>query len=316
VTVVPTLFNFSKGAEMDIYFASDRYAYVPQIGLIIAVASLLVYVYDQINESSHRPVIVGSVSAGTLVLLVFSILAYKQTLVWHDTRTLFQNVIAKYPDASYVAYNNLCNADRLADDPTQAILDCQKSLAVRPSAKTYSNLGAVYRKQKDYSDALAVYQKGIALDPTSPYPLFGIGIVYAEQGNYTQAETDYLKAIALMPTYTDVYVNLGALYAAEGKYTQAVEQYQKALAIDPFTSAALYNLAVAEGALGKSTDAMKDYARAISVEPTLIAARINLALLLHSNGQDDAAIAQFRAVLQIDPHNATAHSALQQLGQE
>jgi predicted O-linked N-acetylglucosamine transferase (SPINDLY family) len=61
---------------------------------------------------------------------------------------------------------------------------------------------------------------------------------------------------------------------------------------------------------------MKDYARAISVEPTLIAARINLALLLHSNGQDDAAIAQFRAVLQIDPHNATAHSALQQLGQE
>ncbi|MBI4129511.1 hypothetical protein HY464_02355, partial [Candidatus Peregrinibacteria bacterium] len=35
VTVTPTFLNFAKGGDMDRYFASDRYAYIPSIGVFL-----------------------------------------------------------------------------------------------------------------------------------------------------------------------------------------------------------------------------------------------------------------------------------------
>lgn len=314
ITVAPTLLNFAKG-EMDIYFASDRYAYVPQIGLIVVLACLIGISSEWLERTfGRRSVETGGIIIGLLLLCILGGLAYRQSLVWKDTESLFQNVIVQYPDASYVAYNNLCNSKRLAGDLAGAVEDCTQSLAVRPHAKTYSNLGAVYRKQKNYTAALDVYQKGITLDPKSAYPHFGLGIVYAEMGQYDKAEIEYLKAIALRPEYADAYLNLGALYAVELQYDKAIEEYNKALAINAFHPTALFNLAVAEAESGKTADATRDYERAIAADPTLIAARINLGLLYYNAGKTDDAILQFEAVLKIDPTNTSARSALTQLG--
>ncbi|UPA22531.1 tetratricopeptide repeat protein [Candidatus Peribacteria bacterium] len=310
ITVAPTLLNFAKGGEMDIYFASDRYAYVPQIGLILVLGTLIAWVLEK--RPQFQKIIGG---AGVVLVCILSILSYRQSLVWQNTRTLFQHVIRIYPDASHVAYNNLCNADRIVGNLELAIDECEKSVAIKPHPKTYANLGAAYRKQKNYTRALEAYEKGIALDPQSAYPHFGLGIVYAEQGRYDEAEIEYLKAIGLNPRYVDVYVNLGALYAAQAKYEQAIAQYQKAIALHEFHAAALFNLAVAEDESGKLDDAERDYKRAITADPTRTAPRINLGLLLHEIGDTDGAVAQFRAVLRIDPENAAARSALQQLGE-
>lgn len=316
VTVAPTLLNFAKG-EMDLYFASDRYAYVPQIGLIILLVSFFLLIGNWLKKFIQDQMIdrAGMV-IGLILLCTLGTLSYRLSLVWKNTQSLFQNVITQYPDASYVAYNNLCNAERLADHLELAVEDCTKSLAVRPHPKTYSNLGAIYRKQKNFADAIDVYQKAIALDAQSPYPYFGIGIVYAERGQFDLAEAAYQKAIGLKPNYADVYVNLGALYAATGEYTKAAEQYKKALSYNSFSTAALYNAGIADAELGKTESAMQFYAQALAVDSSLVAARINLALLLYKEGNGEAAIAQFRAVLRTDPENATAHSALQQLGEE
>ncbi len=316
ITVAPTLLNFSKG-EMDLYFASDRYAYVPQIGLILSIAAIFIAVGEWLKRTfDARAVDRAGVIAGSVIILLLGLLAYRQSLVWTDTRTLFQNVIRLYPDASYVAYNNLCNADRLAGNMERAEEECEKSLEIRKNPKTYSNLGAIYRKKKDYAAAIKTYVEAIAFDAKSAYPHFGLGIVYAETGQYDKAEIEYLQANALKPDYRDVYINLGALYAIQGKYAQAVEQYEKALKIDSFHATALFNLAVAETELQKTDDAIRDYKRAIDAEPSMIAAQINLGLLLYNTGKIDQAIAQFRAVLAIDPDNASAKSALRQLGQE
>ena len=36
LTLFPTFTNVAKGSELDLSFASDRYAYVPQVGLLYA----------------------------------------------------------------------------------------------------------------------------------------------------------------------------------------------------------------------------------------------------------------------------------------
>ncbi len=316
VTVAPTLLNFAKG-EMDLYFASDRYAYVPQIGFIIILACLIALLSDGLAKTfDRRSLAVTGGVVGVLLLFVLSGLAYRQSLVWSSTQALFENVIEKYPDASYVAYNNLCNAERMDNNLEQAALDCQKSLELRPHAQTYSNLGAVYRKQKNYTAALETYELAMTKFPQSRYPHFGIGIVYAEMGQFDKAELEYLKAIALWPNYSDAHLNLGALYAMQGEYQEAVAEYEKVLERNAYHPTTLFNMGVAQTELGKIDEAMQSYQRAVTTDPKLIAARINFGILLHNAGRSDEAIAQFRAVLAIDPDNATALSALRQLGEE
>jgi tetratricopeptide (TPR) repeat protein len=315
ITVGPTLLNFAKGGDLDVYFGSDRYAYVPQIGILIVICAVIAYVTDTVESSSHRSVLEkGGLATGCALLVLFSGLAYRQSLVWTDTQSLFMNVIRLYPDASHVAYNNLGNMERLNGNLDVAIENYTQAIAIRPHAKTYSNLGAAYRKQKNFTAAMDVYQQALKLDPKSPFAHFGLGIVYASLGKYDQAEIEYVKAAGFDPTYEDVFVNLGALYAAEGRYEDAVTQYKKALEINGLYAAAVYNLAVAEGELGRADDAILSYRRAIGLDPSMIAARINLALLLYNKGETDAAAEQFRAVLKIDPENASAQSALRQMG--
>ncbi|HVW66945.1 MAG TPA: tetratricopeptide repeat protein [Candidatus Peribacteraceae bacterium] len=315
-TVAPTLINFSKG-DLDIYFASDRYAYVPQIGIFLAVGGFLLWVLDHINDAHIRRVSAASITVGGLMVAGLAVLAYRQSLVWQDTQSLFENVIKVYPDASYVAYNNLGNAYRLQNDLTTAIADYQKSIAIKPHPRTYTNLGAAYRKQKNYAAALDAYDKALKLDDKSPDAHFGLGIVYAEQGNFTGAQEEYQTALSLNPTRPqDIYVDLGALSAVQSQYQDAIANYHTAIGIDPYNPDAYYNLAVAEDSLGKTADAMKDYKTAIALDPMTIAARINLALLEYNAGDTADAVAQFKTVLQIDPQNASALSALRQIGEE
>lgn len=309
VTVSPTLLNFAKGGDLDIYFASDRYAYVPSIGLIIALASLVAFVLQK-RQWNRAGFVVG-----TLLLATLAGLAYRQSLVWADTRSLFYNVIRLYPDSSYVAHNNLGNMYRLDGDLPAAINEYKQALAIRPHAKTYSNLGAAYRKQRNYTDALDAYARALALDPQSPAAHFGLGIVYADQGRLVEAEAEYKKSITLDPTDEAVEVNLGALYAAQNRFDDAIVQYKKALAKNPYYPQAAYNLGVAESSIGNFDAAIGAYRDAISFDPTMIPARINLALLLYNQkGDRPGSGKQFRAILKLNPANASAISALRQMG--
>jgi hypothetical protein len=126
ITVGPTFINFAKG-DLDIYFASDRYAYIPSIGIVIAVVSLALLVYR------HRPVAwMRQLGAGLAVLMLIGcgIKAHAQSAVWLNTTTLFENVIRLYPDASYVAYNNLGNTYRLDKRYDEAVAKYQQSLKI------------------------------------------------------------------------------------------------------------------------------------------------------------------------------------------
>ncbi len=309
LTVAPTLLNFAKGGQLDIYFASDRYVYVPSIGVLIAVGAMMGTNFQD-TRCKRQICFLFLVSC----LFVLSLRAHAQSLVWTNTRTLFENVLAIYPDSSHVAHNNLGNMYRLDGDNAHAIEEYKKALAIRPHPRTLSNLGAAYRKEKRYSEAIDAYMHALQLDPKDPFAHFGLGIVYGEEGKLTEAQREYKNALAADPTYEEVYVNLGALYADEGDYAQAKAQYEAALVINPYFPDALYNLGIAETHLSDFHAAIVAYERAISLEPRAIGARINVALLYYQTGEQAKAVAQFRAVLAIDPKNRSAMSALQQLG--
>ena len=284
---------------------------IPSIGIIMVIAGVALWIDVKRHTGRFLPA-----GVGLLIVLTLSTLAYRQSLVWTDTRSLFENVIKLYPASSHVAHNNLGNMYRLEGDLPSAITEYNLALAIRPHAKTYTNLGAAYRKEKDVASALAAYSKALELDEKSTYAHFGLGIVYAQMGALDKAEAQYQRAIALDPTYEEVHVNLGALYAAQERYDDAASEYRKALAINPYYPQAMYNLAVAYEALGKTDDAIDAYRQTISFDPTMLPPRINVALLLYNKkGDRQGAIDQFHAILKINPNNATAKDALRQMGE-
>lgn len=313
ITIAPTYMNLGVKGEMDMYFASDRYAYLPSVGIFLAFAALLSAVATHMAQRLRISVQHIKNTCAAAILLPLGILAQGQSMVWKDTETLFHNVIRHYPASSHVAYNNLGNMERLRGNLDLAIDYYHQALALRKHSKTWSNLGAAYRRKKMYSEARDAYSNALALDFQSPYAHFGLGILQAEVGESSSAEQSYLKAIELEPLYEEVYVNLGSLLHRQGGEEEALRRLNEAIEINPLFADAHYNRAVVLHKLGRIKEAIEAYENVLHLNPNTIPARINLGILLAYEGDLEHAREQFQIVLDIDPDNALARSALQQL---
>ncbi|MBT3293022.1 tetratricopeptide repeat protein [Candidatus Peregrinibacteria bacterium] len=304
LALLPTYITFMKGG--DIYFASDRYAYLPSIGIFLLVALLLQSF--EINIIRKRIV--------TILLLViiscFGIMSHIQANVWSSTESLFTHSIKLYPN-SHIAHNNMGNIYRRKKELIPAIESFNTALAIKDHHRTRSNLGAVYRILKRYDLAQKEYDHVLAINPDSKEAHFGLGILQATQSKYTEAIASYTRALELDPTYAEVHINFGSLLNKLDKPEEAIIHLEKAIHILPFSSEAYYNLAVVQRKIRGSKAAMESYEISVALKPSFLAARINLAILYHERGMLDEAINQFEAVLYYNPSNAIAKSALRQL---
>src|SRR6266550_2720236 len=57
----------------------------------------------------------------------------------------------------------------------------------------YADLGAIYREQKHYKDALASLQRAVKLDPAQPDTHFQLGRLYQAMGNTTAAQQEFSR---------------------------------------------------------------------------------------------------------------------------
>jgi protein O-mannosyl-transferase len=307
VTLLPSFITFAK--DGDIYFASDRYSYIPSIGVSI----LIVLGVFRIARAK-REIFRHAITAFSLVLVVFACLSWSQSRVWANSENLFRHVLIHYPD-SHRARNNIGNVYRRQGKIGEAITEYELALVISQRAKTYSNLGAAYRKNGEIMEALKVYKKAIKLDPTDPEPYFGLGLVYEASGDSKQALESYNKSLDLDPTYAEVYNNIGSLRMAAGQTSLAVDAYWNAIQADRFFVQSYYNLGIAYVKVGKADDAIKAYEDAIAIHPKFTAARINLGILYYDLGKIEDSISQFKDVLGYDPENKSAISALVQMGE-
>lgn len=304
ITLAPSLLNFAKGGTY--YIASDRYAYIPSIG-IIALVVILIF------KLPYKSVVAG-------VLVCFAAFgASAQSRVWANSDVLFRNVLAHYPQ-SHVAHNNLGNIYRRNGDIDAAIAAYNESLEItlplngsRARAQTLSNLASAYRAQGNLSKAVELFTEAHALDPLNPQVHVGRAIVYQQLGRYEDAEAGFLTAIELQPNLAVAYINLGALYKAQNKTEAAIAEYEKAITYNPLFPQAYYNLGIALRSMARNREAKEAFEKAVDLEPSFIAARINLGILYAERKDIEEAIAQFEAVLTYDPDNAQALSALAQL---
>lgn len=317
ITLSPTLFNFAKGDFF--YFASDRYAYIPSIGILF----LIVLAAGRLCRTQMRPCI----AAGSVLLGVLGILSFVQAQTWKDSEALFLRATRISPDA-YVAHVNLGNVHRYRGDEEQALLSYRTGLDIlrkhghdgmglkRAESKILSNIASAKREQGNLAEARSSYEEALRFNPQNVYALLGLGVVAGQQGDTAASERSYRQAIMVSPDFAPAQLNLGALLVGLGRLEEGVTAYRAALSLNPFFPQAHYNLGIALTKLNRTAEAMDAYREAVRLQPKYTAARLNLGILLFNARNKEGAVEQFEAVVKYDPGNTQAQRALQQMREQ
>jgi len=183
---------------------ADRYTYLPQIGLYIAVTWAAA---DLTALWRHRRAIVST--AATLAVGLLSLRAWAQTSYWRDSETLFKHALA-------VTTNN---------DVAE------------------NNLGIVYLQQAKLDKAISLLQAAVNLRPDNTPAHENLAKALLQKGEVADALIHYQKLLELQPNNIEVHNIVGTVLIQHGRIREGVEEWQNVLAIQPDNGNALSNLA-------------------------------------------------------------------------
>jgi len=104
--------------------------------------------------------------------------------------------------------------------------------------------GMLHYKQRDFLKAEELFHKGLKLKPDWAELYKDIGNNYLSQKKYDEAIASYQKAIAIDSTYIAPVKNLGAVEYLLGNIKKAIYYFQQGYNMDPKCNGTLYNLGI------------------------------------------------------------------------
>ncbi len=135
-------------------------------------------------------------------------------------------------------------------------------------------LGRVYEAQKDYSLAIQVYRRLLAVDPADGDALSALGSVYMKDDQYDQAKEVLEALVQIRPDQGMAYRHLGYCLVNLGEADQAIRIYGKAIDIDAEDWQAHRGLGVAYMVKANNTSdaqceaqALRHWRRALEINP-------------------------------------------------
>lgn len=227
LTLSPSLLSYVQADT--VMLGADRYMYLPSVGVILLLGSILIPLLEKKNIQKIFAV------ALTGIVFVFCILARAQAGVWATSETLFQHLIQEEPEL-HIAWNNL---------------------------------GFVYLSRKEHEKALPFFLQALELEPNYPDALLNVAAVYAKRGDLEEAERHIRESIRLAPNRPLGHFNLGGIHFLRGEFDAAIQKYKIVLQIDPFMTRAAIQLARSYLRKGDTAEAISAYRLVLSMDPTV-----------------------------------------------
>jgi protein O-mannosyl-transferase len=137
---------------------ADRYTYLPQIGIYLAVTWM---VADLLR---NRFVPLAVIAAP--ILCVLSLIAMRQTTYWRDSVTLWRHAIECTRD-NFLAHNNLGNALLQQGHAQEAVEEYRDTLQINPAYPGgHDDLGNALLKLGRVDEAIAECRKALQIEPS------------------------------------------------------------------------------------------------------------------------------------------------------
>ena len=296
--LVPVIGLMQVGAQA----RADRYTYLPQIGLYLALTWA---VSDFCAGWRYRRLVLGGCGAGLLVALIFC--ARVQTSCWQNSESLWTRTLACTSN-NLVAHLDLGEALVEQGRVDEAMVHFQQALQIRPGyAETYYNLGNALLQQGRVNEAIGHFQQALQIRPDYADAHFNLGVAQVRQGNVDEAIAHFQKALQIQPDDTQARLALGNALLQQGHVGDALDHFQKAVQVEPDNLEAQVALGSALLQLGQVGEAITYFRKALQIEPRNAEAQCDLGAALFRQGNVDDAIAHFQKALEINPGIAEAH---------
>ncbi|HAJ26671.1 MAG TPA: hypothetical protein DCG53_05410 [Syntrophus sp. (in: bacteria)] len=138
-------------------------------------------------------------AAAAAVLIILSLLTWRQVGSWRDNVTLYSHAARAVP-GNYWAYNNL---------------------------------GAALASRGQIDAAMTWFAESLKIMPHYPGANQNMAAALYKQGRYEEAEPLLAKALKLQPRNPDLHITLGAVLLKMGKNAEAAAHFQEALNLRP-----------------------------------------------------------------------------------
>jgi tetratricopeptide (TPR) repeat protein len=144
-------------------------------------------------------------------------------------------------------------------------------------AQGYTTRGQTLAKSGKTEEALAEFDRALALDPYNVQALYGRGLIYQADKRHEQAIADFTAANGLTPQRVEPLLARATSYLAIDKAKEAASDLDEAVQADPGSAQAWSARGVTYERLGDKAKAFASYGRALALRPKDDAARSGLA---------------------------------------
>lgn len=161
-----------------------------------------------------------------------------------------------------------------------------------------------------HTEAVQMFQQGLAVTPDDLNLLYALGRSQIELGNTSEAQVTLQKLTSINPTFPSAHYYLGKAQAADYKNAAAIESYRKEIEISPDKKGyLLFLISQVQHEMSKTQPAALDQERAtleelLAVEPTNAQAISQLAEAYRLKGDKVKQAEMYRKLTEADPAHA------------
>jgi len=217
--------------QVGIQAMSDRYTYIPSIGIFIMLFWSL---HELLPQGQYR-----KVAAAIPAVLVFSILIYVTRLQvshWQNSITLCSHSV-QVTKNNYFMHYNLAGEYRARGQFDQAVDEYRKVLEITPeNFAAYNNLAVTLAMQGKFDEAIHHFKEAIRIDPQQPETYDNLN--KAIETKYKKEIYRWRNAIQVDPLDARAQYQLGEALKETGELDEAIVHFRRALQINPNYSAA------------------------------------------------------------------------------
>lgn len=255
-TMVPVIGLVQAGAAP----WSDRYMYVPAIGLFLIIACGLSELWAR--RASLRVLIV---SATTLFICFCLIRSRQQINCWRNGVALFTQAVAVAPGNPYTQYL-LGTAYNGEGQLNNAIEHFAAAASMRPQNVEYQyNLGLDLINVGKFEEAEDHLNAALKEKPDDPTLHNALGVALIQSQKPIEAEHEFSTAITLRPDYAKPYINLGKAYLKSGQASFAITNFVTALRLEPNSPETMQALAASYADAGELSNAVSTASAAVQI---------------------------------------------------
>ncbi len=221
VTLAPVIGFIPSGIQL----IADRYTYVSQIWLVVAVVQGLTMLLERLRVP--REAVWGATAVGLFGLAAG---CYLQTSVWRDSETLWRYTLSVTRDNAY-AHANLGSVLMTKGEPVEAAEQARKALAIEShNIIALANLGTLLLDRGRHAEAIELYERTIEVNPKFVLGWFFLGNAFQRAGRLNDAERAWRKAVEIEPGLTAAWRNLALLLLELHDPRGALDAAEKAVA--------------------------------------------------------------------------------------